>query len=173
MTSNTGRTPIAVLPKRGVHYPTTKTASNLPTAPPVIIAGAPILQTLGVYSGSFTIKVPALAAGQVYEVTQQVSLTTFPSPFTLQKGATGQVTASIFLQNPPLQAPTIVSVSALSLFFKNGLQTGPGTGTWTVKSGVTYSGPTLLASFRVTAQTPTEAQDIVFVTHAQLVGIPA
>jgi hypothetical protein len=170
---NGGRVPLQLKPTGGPDYPLNTAASNIATAPPVIIAGAPILQTLGVFSGTLVVPVEAIAAGDVQDVTFQIPLTTFPSPFTLLKSATGLILASVLLQSPPSPATCVVGLPALSLFFKNGLQLTPGSGTWTIRPGVQYSGPTLQAVLRIGALKDTGAQKITVLAQAHLVGIPA
>jgi len=166
-----GRISIVARPRGGATYPATSIATTVASLP-AVISGATLLQTLGAFSGTQAVAVPALAANVPHDLTFAFALTSFPSPFSLASGATGLVLGTVALVTTPASATTLVGLPALSLTFGTGGTTVPGSGQWTLTGGGAYQGLQLRATVRVFSPSATAAQTLTFLGQALLLGLP-
>lgn len=158
----------------GASYPTSLTSKVVQTQPPAI-AGAELIQVLGVSSSVASVNVPGIAAGSSTSVTARISLSGFPDSFTLQKGAKGLVCANVFIGSS-VKPNTVVGLPATSLFFGSGQQTSPGSTVWALSPGTRYQGASLFVTVTVTNWSPSvylSAQSITLVAQGVLYVTPS
>jgi hypothetical protein len=156
--SNVQRVPIAYTRGGGFFMPITGGAANsIPIRPPAIV-GAVELQALGFSSDSFSLDVPAIAAGATADVPYVYSPATFKVNFSLVAGATGQVFGDILL--PTLPTGCGILGYSKSLVFAIGPPQQPGSPTWTLVARQTYQAASIQGSIRFFSPAGCDAQSI-------------
>lgn len=147
----------------------------LQVAQPVIINKIPFQQLLGTFSGTVSVKIPALAANVPADTTFTCQLATNPNnprQFTINRGNSGLIQATCALQQTD-DVTTIFGMPVLSLTFGTGLPQMAGSGVWSLRPSVQYQGATLNATVRAFSPTGAPDQTVSFLVQGQLIGINA
>lgn len=139
---------MTVTPGQGITSPVNSTFSNLPINP---FTGTPWFIG-GVFSTAVTFTVPISGTPSVVQQQQQVSISGFASPLTLNPSTTGQVIVGASLAQPP---DVSLQVYLPQLRFQSSqgtLATLPGQSggnSFQLQGGQTYTNPSLLLTIWV------------------------
>jgi hypothetical protein len=158
------RSTIAVLGKRGVHYPTTSTATGINTQAPTFVESLNPAQIIGVSSTTQKVAIPALGAALDFvDIPFGIALT-LPT-FTLTKSASGVLVAHIDLTG---QLEKVIITLSKQISFGGVGQSN----TWTLTPGTKYSGAKVIGTLRAIALEASEAQNATLVCDAAIYGVP-
>jgi len=154
--------------------PILETGNTTVTVGPPVIVGVTELQTLGAFSGTVDVDIPAGAATSAQDVSFVSVLTPgIPNAFTLTAGSSGLIGATCYLVAQPDDQNLIVGCPAISLTFGTGLPTQAGSGTWDLRPQIQYQGPQLSVVVRCFSAAHTDATTLTFVLGGVLVGFPS
>ena len=158
------------VPGIGLVYPTSGGAANsLPIRPPAIV-GAVELQPLGASSDSFTVNIPAIAAGATVDVPYTYSPAMFPTSFSLVVGASGIVIADVFF--PTLPTGCGLLGYSKSLVFGIGPPVNPGSPSWVLAARQTYQAASVQGAFRFFSPAGCAAQSITVAAYMVMLCKP-
>ena len=166
------RVAVTSTPGSGRHVILETANTSVNTGPPVI-RGVTALQSLGQYSGTVDVDIPANGANKTQDVSFVSALSPgIPNAFTIESGSTGQIRASCATIQLPDDGNLVLSQPALSLTFGTGAPNIPGSGTWNLYPSIQYQGPTLNISVRCYSASATKATTVTFIVEASLLGFP-
>lgn len=164
------RASIQFTPGLGFWIPLTGGGANsIPIRPPAIV-NAVELQALGVDQSSFTVNIPAIAAGQFADVAYTYTPAGLPVNFSLVAGASGVIMADLIFPTLPTACGWIGY--SKSLVFAIGPPVIPGSATWTLTQRQTYQAPSIQGSIRFFSPAGSAAQSLTVAGWAMLLCKP-
>lgn len=165
MANSSTRVALATTPTGAPSYPLAQLTPSVATGVPLTTQSIATQSVLGSYSGLREVALDAMSAGDTVDIPFATALSTFPSPLSFTRGASGRIIPMVSLATLPYDV--LVTTPALTLSVASSSRSG----VWTLVSGVTYGIPIVHTSVRVYAPISVAAQTLVFLVEALLVGV--
>jgi hypothetical protein len=157
-------------PGSGISYPLTGGAAATVYIRPPAIAGQVELQVLGASTDTFSVSVPAIAAGAIADVAYSYNPKGFPTSFTLVAGASGMIFANITFTALPKDCGEIGISQSLS--FGAGGAANPGSTLWTLQPQIAYQLASISGTIRFFSPKGCDAQSVTVLAFTALVATP-